>query len=60
MSAKPLVMTREQVEKWYHLSTEESVNLCDRLEAVGFYERTDNPLFSRRDIEKELKKCRTA
>ena len=60
MTAKPLVMTRGQVEKYYKLSTEESVSLCDGLEAVGFYERTDNPLFSRKDIEKELKKWQKA
>ena len=55
---KPLVLTRAQIEKHYKLSAEESINLCEKLDSVGFYERTDNPLFSRKDIEKELKNDR--
>ena len=52
---KPLMLTREQIEKHYKLSAEESIELCEKLDSVGFYERTDNPLFSRKDVEKEIK-----
>ena len=52
---KPLMLTREQIEKYYKLSAEESIELCEKLDSVGFYERTDNPLFSRKDVEKEIK-----
>lgn len=51
----PLLMTREHVAHYYKLSTQESVDLCEKLESRGFYHSPDNPLFSKADVEKELK-----
>ena len=52
---KPLLMTRAHIEKYYQVSGAEVDELVDELEPVGQYERRDNPLFARKDIEKALK-----
>ena len=52
---RPLVMTKAQAGMHYRLSAEKAEQVCSRLVPVGFYLRKDNPLFSRADIEKEIK-----
>lgn len=56
MSAKPLFLTEEQIVSRYRIPTAKVSELVSGLEPVGFYERTDNLLYSRKDFEKELAK----
>lgn len=60
MSPKPIFMTVHNISERYKLTEAEALELTKNLEPSGFYGRTDNFLYPRKDIEKELKKCRTA
>lgn len=54
MAQKPVFLTRDHIKKYYKIPDERIAEFSQNLREVGFYLRTDNPLYAREDIEKEL------
>lgn len=52
---KPILLTQEHIQKYYGVSDDLAASLAKKLTPVGLYERRDNPLFGREELEKELK-----
>ena len=52
---KPILLTQAHIQKYYGVSDELAESLAGKLKPVGLYERRDNPLFGREELEKELK-----
>ena len=52
---KPILLTQAHIQKYYGVSDDLAASLAKKLTPVGLYERWDNPLFAREELEKELK-----